>query len=233
MSWPGARTTLRGCCRWRVVPAVASVLLLISCGLPDQGRVQTVQDSDVPYDLLDPEGPRRAPVTEAPPVPLGAPVVFWLDRDDRLVPSAVEASCADAGEDVVRQTLLTLTLSPSPEERTAGLSSALPPSSRLQLLGAEDGVAQIELDPVVVGDAERLPLAVGQLVLSVTSAPGVDSVRLLTSGQQVDVPLPGGKLASRPVTADDYAALLPDRLVGSQGPAPTAPPSIGCASDGP
>ena len=75
---------------------------------------------------------------------------------------------------------------------------------------------------------ERLPLAVGQLVLSLSSAPGVDGIRLVTSGEAVDVPLPDGALADRPVTADDYVELLPPDLVAGTGPARTLSRDVGC-----
>lgn len=210
------------------VVAVSFVLALAACGLPEGSNLTTVQDSDVPYNLLDPQGPRSAPGGDAAPVPVQVPVVFWLRKDERLVPSAVDAACTDGAAAVVGQVLVALAVSPTPEERTDGLASAIPPSAQLELLGLDDGVAQIELDPVTLGDAEQLPLAVGQLVLSVTSAPDVDAVSLLTSGRSVDVPLPGGALAARPVTADDYGSLLADRLVARQGGGLTPSADIGC-----
>ena len=82
----------------------------------------------------------------------------------------------------------------------------------------------MDLDPVTIADAERLPLAVGQIVLSVTSAPGVDAVRLVTSGQPVDLPLPSGALATRDVTPEDYAALVLERITDGDGL-----DTIGCA----
>ncbi|MFC7359816.1 GerMN domain-containing protein [Nocardioides astragali] len=189
----------------------------------------------MPYELLEPDGHRGESGTAlAPPLPERVPVVFWIRGDERLVPSAVETvSCVDGAEAVVRQVLDALTLSPTPEQWTAGLSSAIPSTAQLELMSTDDGVAEIELDPVTLGDPERLPLAVGQLVLSVTSAPGVDGVRLLTSGHIVDVPLPGGALAGRPVTADDYATLLPDRLLVSPHAVPTMSADIGCTSPAP
>jgi len=59
--------------------------------------------------------------------------------------------------------------------------------------------------------AERLPVAVGQVVLSVASAPTVRGVALQTYGRPVQVPLPGGSLTDGPVTATDYVDLLSPR----------------------
>ena len=47
-----------------------------------------------------------------------------------------------------------------------------------------------------------------QIVLTATSVPGVDAVRLTLSGAPVEAPLPSGELTSEPLNADDYATFL-------------------------
>lgn len=193
--------------------ALAMVMGLPACGLPGERRTQVVDDTSVPYDLLETDESPVSPDAQAPRVPRHAPVAFWIRQGHVLVPAAVDLSCAQPTVDVVRALLQTLAASPSAVERDAGLASAIPPAAQLTLVGVVDRTAEVELDPLAIGDAERLPLAVGQVVLSVTSAPGVDAVRLVTAGGAVDLPLPSGALATGSVTAEDYAALLPDRLV--------------------
>jgi hypothetical protein len=206
-----------------VVTVVLSSVLA-GCGLPDEERTQVVENASVPYDLLgEGEATPSAP-SEDPAVPREVPVVFWLGPDERLAPSAVDVSCEGPPADVVREVLDALAGAPSTTQRDSGLASAIPSTARLGLVRVEEGVAEVDLDPVAIGDAERLPLAVGQVVLSVTSAPGVDAVELVTSGRAVDVPLPGGALATGAVTADDYAVLLPSRLRS----AVAEPGDIGC-----
>lgn len=153
-------------------------------------------------------------------------MVFWLVRDDELAPTAVAVSCTDPVDDVVGRLLALLAAAPDDVARSAGRSSAIPSSSELDLVGVADGVALIEFDPATSLTADRLPLAMGQLVLTVTSAPGIEAVRVGASGDTVEVPLPGGALTDRPVTADDYASFLPDRFVMSDPP--TLSPDIGC-----
>ncbi|QSR30766.1 hypothetical protein CFI00_09730 [Nocardioides sp. S5] len=162
------------------------------------------------------------------PVDRGVPVVLWLRGDDVLVPAPVDASCEDPSSEVVEATLRTLAAAPSTQERDRGLASALPPSARLELVATSDGLARVDVDLIDLGDPERLPFAVGQLVLSVTSAPGVDAVEMTTSGRLVEAPLPGGALADGAVTADDYAELL-------SGPDETAdvPSDLGCPDPDP
>ncbi|HEY0645775.1 MAG TPA: GerMN domain-containing protein [Nocardioides sp.] len=211
----------------RLASAVCAAVLagvLTSCGLPDEQRSQVVDDSTVPYDLLAPDTPSDGHLDPGAAVPKETPVVFWLSRDDRLTPTDAGLTCADSPTAVVGDVLANLIAAPGAAERAAGLSSALPSTARLSLVRVADGVAEVDLDPVTIADAEQLPLAVGQIVLSVTSAPGVDAVRLATSDEPVDLPLPSGALATRDVSAEDYAALLPERLHGGDGLR-----SIGCA----
>ena len=47
-----------------------------------------------------------------------------------------------------------------------------------------------------------------QVVLTATSLPGVDAVRLTFAGNPVEAPLPSGELTSGALTAADYATFL-------------------------
>ena len=102
-----------------------------------------------------------------------------------------------------------LAAGPTTEQREAGLSTVLEPGVPVALVDVVDGTARVALrqpdrDPA----ADRLPLATGQVVLTVTSAPGVEHVQLLRDGAPTAVPLPGGARSAAPVTALAYAVLL-------------------------
>lgn len=207
----------------------AWVLLLVTvagCGLPGETDVRVVDDGSVPYRLLDRElAPSRT--TPDGPVAAGAPVVFWLRGDDLLAPAEVPASCADGPNELVETLLRLLEAPPDASARSVGRSSAIPPSSELELVEIEDGEALVALDPATSIAADRLPFVVGQLVLTVTSAPGVDRVRLSIAGDAVPVPLPGGALTSLAVEADDYVGLVVDRYLDRSKRAALSP-DIGC-----
>lgn len=212
--------------------AVAVLLALTGCGLPAEERSRAVDPATVPYNLLAAPDPGRADAAPGLEPPRGVPVVFWLRRDDRLTPAPAGTTCDDPVAQVVADVLAAIAAAPTSQERGAGLASAVPPSTRLELVALEDdGVAVVDVDPVALGDAERLPLAVGQIVLSVTSAPGVQALRLVTSGDAVEVPLPDGALADRAVTADDYVRLLPRRLVTRAGGTGALAGDVGCPDD--
>ena len=214
----------------RRLAATVLVLLAAGCGLPGDTEVRTVDDDAVPYRLLERDQASAADTDEGP-VPGAAPVVFWLREDDRLAPTAVTASCDDRPDEVATRLLRVLEGAPDEGSRSVGRSTASPPSSRRDLVGIEDGVVEVALDPATSITADRLPLAVGQLVLTLTSAAGIDAVRVSIAGDPVQVPLPGGALTSRPVSADDYAALLPDRYLEPGGP-PALSSGIGCREPG-
>ena len=196
--------------------AVGVVLLLASCGLPGDGDVEQVSDDAVPYELLEPVAP--SPGGDVDDGGKDAtPRVFWLLDDGRLISDTAEPSCGEEPSVVVERVLDELAAGPGDDARAAGRSTAIPPESVLELVRIDDGTAEVMVDPETAISADRLPAAVGQIVLTVTSAPGVRSVVLVSSTEPVPVPLPGGPLAEGPVTAEDYADLLVEPGSAAEG----------------
>lgn len=197
----------------RLRAAAALTLLALatsSCGLPAGGSATRVADDSVPYRLL--ETTSGAPgATDESEVPEHLPVVFWVDDHDRLVPEASEQLCAEDATPSIRRLLEDLAAGPSYGARSDGRSTTLPPESTLALIAVSGGTAEVEFDPETSISPDRLPIAVGQIVLTVASAPGIDAVTLVSDGAPVQMPLPGGALADGPVTAESYAGLVPDR----------------------
>ena len=118
---------------------------------------------------------------------------------------------AAQGLDAIENLLLErLTAGPTSASAAWAWPSALPPGTRIRLVRTDGGTATIEVqrgpqEP----SADRLPLAVGQVVLTATSVQGITTVQLRTrDGRPMEVPLPGGALTSAPLTAADYASLV-------------------------
>lgn len=197
----------------RLVSVTTIVLLASSCGLPGGGSPTVVADDTVPYGLL-----REAGQTDSSGTSVGGlaavPVVFWLSGH-RLLPEAAGLACDEPAESLVRGLLDVLADGPSEEARASGLSSPLSAGSVLELVGIRGGTVEVALNPGPSLGAEQLPLAVGQIVLTLTSAPTVDDVELVRDGQPLQVPLPDGALTDGPVSASDYFELLPQRYTGS------------------
>lgn len=184
-----------------VVAALVVALAAIACGAPSGSPARTIDS--VPYDLTASAPPSSSSST---PTPSRGPRVFLL-RHERLLATSAVVKTADVRAGATRA-LQQLVEGPSDRDRTAGLSTALGPEVRLSLSDLTDGRATVEIQ---VGEpalgAGRLPLAVGQIVLTLTSVVGVDDVVLTAGGARIAAPLPGGALTDRPLRASDYAEL--------------------------
>ncbi len=197
---------------------LSAALAVAGCGVPTDGAVGPI--TAVPYDLLSPTtaaGPTPSPSRSVGPF-------VYLVRDDLLVRVQVQG----VGGDVVATTadlLSRLASGPTKDDRTSGLATALGPDVRLTLTGVDRGTAVVD---VQAGDQApspgRLPLAVGQIVLTAGSVPGVDRVVLTAGGTPIEAPLPGGALTARPLVPTDYAVLrAPQPSAPTPSPATTTP----------
>jgi Sporulation and spore germination len=194
--------------RWAAGLLAAALLTVdvaaAACGVPTGDAPATIPASDVPYGLLS-TTPSSAPAT--PPTPQSAqPLVFLVGGDGRLVPRGRNLSGGPLKREVA-ELLDDLATGPTREERRAQLSTVLPPDVRLTVTGYDSGTWTIDIvgGTDLAGRASRL--AVGQIVLSATSLPGVDAVRLQRNGEPVEAPLPSGRLTTEPLTAAGYSPL--------------------------
>lgn len=194
---------------------VAACLLVGGCGVPSDSEAQPVPA--VPYGLLSPSGPTPSTSTSAP---VRGPRV-WLLRDDRLVPAEAPSPASDPTS-TATALLRRLAAGPTEQERADGLSTAFGPGVELTLTEVTGGHAVVDIrSGDLAPSPSRLPLAVGQLVLTLSSIDGIDDVALTAAGSPIQAPLPGGALTDRPLRADDYAALLL-RAGASEEPTSTA-----------
>jgi spore germination protein GerM len=161
---------------------------------------------------------------------LDAARVFLVAQDDRLVARPRELDGATRKERLAAL-LAALAAGPSAEERDLRLSTALPPDVRLIVGDLVNGTATIDIRvPAEAPSGWASRRAVAQIVLTTTSVPGVDAVRLTLTGEPVEAPLPGGELTSEPLTAPDYTVFVdaPPGAVtdGPPGAVPAAPTAV-------
>jgi sporulation and spore germination protein len=211
--------------RTALLLAAVTTLTVASCGVPQDGDAKPLPRSAVPYQLLSPKP--TDPATPSIEGVVTTPRVFFLDPQQRLV--GVLLPLVPRGVERVEQQLLTrLSAGPTEEQRSRGLASALGPGIHLELVDITDRVARVAVslasqDPA----ADRLPLAVGQVVLTATSVDGVDRVQFVHDGQVLQVPLPGGARTSSPLGPKDYQPLRADdsasTLKAPAGPATATP----------
>ena len=203
-----------------LVAAVLTCWLLTACGAPTSGEVQDLPT--VPYGLMSP----TSPDTSAPTSQQDLRPRVYLVRDDQLVPVPAGAPAPGDVDSTVGALLERLAVGPQEAERNRGLSSALGPDVDIGLVRIEGTTAVVEVRAgAQLPSAGRLPLAVGQIVLTAVSVPGVDRVQLTAGGKPVQAPLPDGAITDRPLDAADYASLVARTpTVSPSGPS-TAPAS--------
>lgn len=227
--------------RLRLLVLLGTLAASTSCGVPTGGPARTVEPDAVPYALLSPAptiATTGATPSPQPPVETAtggtavATADLFLIADDLLVavPTVLELQAGGQEADV-RTMLARLAAGPDEKQRSAGLASALGPDVTLRLVDVDDGTARVDVS-LPTGDpaADRLPLAVGQIVLTVTSVAGVENVVLVQNGATIEIPLPGGARTSEPVDAMDYVDLLAPlggaltpEAVATSTPPPPAP----------
>ena len=206
-------------------------VLVSGCGVPGAGTTRAVADDEVPYRLLDPSPTASASTTAPPGEAVSLPQVYLVDAEGLLRAESIEVVTGTALQ-VEDSVLAALAAGPTDAQRAAGLSSALGPGIALRILDVVAGTALVDVQvPVGAPTADRLPLAVGQVVLTATSVQGVERVLLVRDGQPLEAPLPDGEQTSEPLVASDYASLLaPGSLSAakaSTAPAPTPTPTPG------
>jgi hypothetical protein len=200
--------------RRRAVRAAATTglaaVLVASCALPGGSGVRTIEADEVPYDLLDPAPPAAgstmATESDGPEGRLAAEV-YLLGPEGLLQPSPTAVDTGTTGQ-VAARVLERLEEGPTEDERAAGLASALGPELGLRIDGVDDaGVVEVDVSGTTTPAADQVPLVIGQIVLTLTSVPGVTAVRVVSEGEPLPLPLPGGRLTTGTVTADDYRRL--------------------------
>ena len=177
-------------------------LFIGSCGVPGETSPEAI--TAVPYELSEPSSATK----QAQERPSTSRIRVWMVRDEQLVPIIVAQGEVDS-LDTARSAIARLEQGPTDEERAQGLSSALGPDVQLSVreIRGEEAVVDIRSDGQAPSAGE-LPLAVGQVVLTLTSIPGVERVTLTAGGAPIEAPLPGGVLTERPLDARDYTYLV-------------------------
>lgn len=200
--------------RLRTAAAAGAVgAVVAACGVPTGGQPSTIAPGDVPYGLASPGTSSAAPSSEPQQERAW---IYLIGPDDALVPRGRNVG-AGSIEERLADLLDELAAGPTEGERNSRLSTALPPDIELALGGIEGGTATIDFAGAADAPSGRqLRQAVAQLVLSATTLPGIDAVRLSSDGDPVEAPLPGGELTAEPLLPADYAVFL----------TPPAPPTV-------
>lgn len=186
--------------------AAAAAATLTGCGVPTGGAPDRIPPEEVPYGLAAPAS--STPAASSSPARDDRPRMYLVDAHDVLVPSGRDVR-GKTVEERVDDLLGQLATGPTAGERDDELTTALPPGARLSVTSVDDGTVTVDLTGASAAPAgQQSRRAAGQIVLTVTSLPGVRAVLLTHDGQPLEAPLPSGKLTSSPLTAADYEPLL-------------------------
>ena len=180
--------------------ALAVTLLTAGCGLRGEEAARPLTPEDAPVGLLSP-----SPPAAQPPGTSAQQLVFV--RESRLVPVTRPAV------DVTPQTALDdLLAGPTPQERAAGLSTALPAAAGSVPLRVVDGTASVDVGGAVLesGRSDQV-LALAQVVVTLDALPDVTGVLFLQDEAPLPVPRADGAISSGPLTTQDYLPLLTGR----------------------
>jgi hypothetical protein len=188
---------------------LATAALVAGCGVPTGGAPETLAPTDIPYALASPSP--GSPAATSSPARQDRPRVYLVDAHDVLVPSGRDVTGSTAAQRV-DDLLAQLAAGPTSGERDAEVTTALPPRVRLSVTRVDGGTATVDLAGASDAPAgEQSRRAVGQIVLTATSVPGISAVLLTHDGEPLEAPLPSGELTAAPLTAADYAPLLSAR----------------------
>jgi spore germination protein GerM len=211
----------------RLVPgallaAVALSLAVTGCGVPSDKQYSAVQRNDIPFGIADTTTTSTTttlpPVTTVPPVTTTTVpadnVTLYFISNNKLLPVPRPLTKPVGPEQVA----VALQKGPDEKDLPAGLRSAVP-AGAISGVNVAGGVAKVDLAPSFItptAGAEQPPitpadqsLAFGQIVLTLTSRPGIGQVLFTVQGQPVLPILGDGSqpAAAGPVSADSYAGL--------------------------
>jgi hypothetical protein len=180
--------------------AALSAAAVLGCGVPIDEQASITPSEDVPYDLLSP-----TTTTLAAGSVQGGETTICLSLGGALL----TLGRARDGDPPLRSLESLLAAGPTAGEAAVGLRSALDDDDVLDGVSVRDGTALVLLgEGFTELPADQQLVAVAQATCTLTSQPGVVRVAFELAGVQVDVPVQGGELVSRPVTRADYARLI-------------------------
>lgn len=193
----------------RAVPAVLAATLaaaavsgLGGCGVPGEDTAHVIPDDALPFGLAASTTSTTTLAGETGLLPTGAEVVVYFSSERGFV---------EMTRALTRSFSLSAVVDVIASERTepdTGFRSAVRPED-VRSVEVRAGVATVELDKrfLDLPTAEQ-GLAIAQLVLTLTSQPGVGQISFVIDDKPAQVPRADGTIAEEPVSRDDFVALL-------------------------
>jgi len=202
----------------RLIATSCALVLTASCAVPSEGSYQKVAPSDIPFGLDEPQTTipettttlSLSPIDDTAPVAVSEPVDLFFISNLRI--TRVQRNVASPASPA--QALSSLVAGPNSSPEYVGLRSALPVNFAATVEVIR-GVARVDATQAFLDSLSGLDqkLAIAQIVLTLTSRPGVGQVLFSVESKLISVPRGrGDSVASGvPVTYDDYSQLISEQ----------------------
>lgn len=177
----------------------ALVMVVTSCAITTEDEANELSADQVPFDLLDAERDEAELPTD-----VGGVGEVYLVAGEQLLsvprPIAPDADLATV--------ISVLASGPTPNEAAIGLRSALPRDRTILSVSQSRRTATVDLDPAFAEiRAAEQPIAIAQVVFTLTRRPEVERVAFTLEGDPLEVPRGDGSLTSDPLTQGDFPEL--------------------------
>jgi len=191
------------------------LLILSACAVPNSGSYSQVAPEDIPFGLNAPQTTLPQTTTtvfdptivDSLPIAVSEPIDLFFISNSRII--KVQRNVGSPANP--SQALSSLVEGPSSSPEFVGLRTALP-TTFVASVDVIRGVAQVDATRAFLDSLSGLDqkLAIAQIVLTLTSRPGVGQVLFSVDGKLISVPRGRGDSVSSgvAVTFDDYSSLI-------------------------
>jgi spore germination protein GerM len=191
------------------------LLTLSACAVPNSGSYSQVAPEDIPFGLNAPQTTLPQTTTtvfdptivDSLPIAVSEPIDLFFISNSRII--KVQRNVGSPANP--SQSLSSLVEGPSSSPEFVGLRTALP-TTFVASVDVIRGVAQVDATRAFLDSLSGLDqkLAIAQIVLTLTSRPGVGQVLFSVDGKLISVPRGRGDSVSSgvAVTFDDYSSLI-------------------------
>jgi spore germination protein GerM len=198
----------------QIVRLAAVLVTLSGCSVSSSGEFERISTVDIPFGLASPVSTTTTSTTTTTVSgtdPVTDVVEQPVDLYFVLSSSVIRVQRNVASPATAAQVLALLAEGPANDPLYAGLRSALPRDLRAEVRVTR-GVAIVDATRTFLTALQPADqrLAVAQIVLTLTSRPGVGQVIFRLDGEAIAVPRGRGDIVDpgTPVTFDDYANLV-------------------------
>jgi spore germination protein GerM len=199
--------------RLRAFALAAVIAVAAGCGVSTNDEPQPIARENVPSDLLETEAAAGEEPVADPTDLQQVPVWFLVDDGETIKLHKVMRGVPWPVQTELRIDALLNPDGPTPDERSQGISTAIPGDARLTAVPTQDGtVLEVSLsDDFYELRGNTFMRAVAQLVFTATEMPGVLAVRFVNQdGRFIEVLDDEGESRDEPVGREDYTNLDPE-----------------------